>query len=224
MVDIVVMSVVLVLSILSIAIAYLAKTKTIGDGLLKPSYVVVGIVLVVLFLPPHLERFTGEYFSTKNGGNIFEPGADLQGRNLDEKVLVGVNLAGANLDNASVRQSILYGANLTGINLANAKLVRSDMAKSALNDADLSEADMRSVNLRSASLVGAHLIGVNLSHARLDGADLSYAKLKDSNLSGVSLDGVILRGADLTGVTGLTKSELNNATLDKNTLLPDYLK
>ena len=72
-----------------------------------------------------------------------------------------------------------------------------------LNGADLGWTDLRQALLRDADLPEAHL----------NGADLQRAKLEEANL----------RGADLREVKGLTKEQIESASIDDGTKLPDGL-
>jgi len=134
---------------------------------------------------------------------------------------------------ADLSQAKLSGAQLLEANLAGAQLIRADLAGARLDDADLSGARLHGANLSGAGLKA------NLSHARLGGADLSQAWLAGANLTGAGLHGVDLSGAvlakaDLTGavlygtdlsrVINLTQEQLNAASGDGATRLPDRLE
>jgi hypothetical protein len=79
--------------------------------------------------------------------------------------------------------------------------------------ADLAGADLRGADLRAASLRGALLVG-----ARLRGADLRAA-----DLLGADLRGADLRGADLRDALFLTRTQVDSARGDAQTLLPAAL-
>ena len=87
------------------------------------------------------------------------------------------------------------------------------MAFSHKPTVDLTGSRIRGVNLRDASLV----------RAVLDGADLSYADLRGADLAETSMVGAILKGADLRNVKNLTHEQINQAIIDGETRLPDYL-
>jgi hypothetical protein len=79
--------------------------------------------------------------------------------------------------------------------------------------ADLRGADLRGADLRGASLRGALLIGANLRGADLRGADLIGADLR----------GADLRGTDLRETLFVVKSQLDAATGDFATRLPQAM-
>ncbi len=54
--------------------------------------------------------------------------------------------------------------------------------------------------------------------------DLRGAYLVDAHLQGCRLKGVRLKRAHLGGATGLTKEQLKEAHINKETVLPYYLK
>jgi uncharacterized protein YjbI with pentapeptide repeats len=109
-----------------------------------------------------------------------------------------------------------------------------------LREADLSGADLRGARLLSTSgehpvsLKGARLKGANLHKAilrgaDLSGADLSGADLRDADLSGADLNGAKLQrtklhGANLRDALNLTQHQLELATGDDETQLPQSLE
>ena len=103
---------------------------------------------------------------------------------------------------------------LRGADLCDAKLM-----KAQLEHADLSKADLTSAYLIKANLKGANLSDTNLSKAILSEANLQGADLADAELSET-----YLCGANLSEVVNLTCDQLELAILDKETLLPDYIK
>ena len=102
-----------------------------------------------------------------------------------------------------------------------------------LNEADLSEADLGVADLRGASLGGADLSEADLGGADLRGADLRGANLRWAGLGVADLRGADLRGADLRGAQlqladlggacGLTQEQLESASGDDRTTLPEGL-
>ena len=62
-----------------------------------------------------------------------------------------------------------------------------------------------------------------LYEANLQRADLKRADLRGADLREADLDGANLCGADLTNTIGLTKKQVESATIDEKTRLPDYL-
>jgi uncharacterized protein YjbI with pentapeptide repeats len=67
-------------------------------------------------------------------------------------------------------------------------------------------------------------VRANLQHAILTQANLSRADLRGADLCEADFDGANLCGADLTNTVGLTKKQVESATIDEKTRLPDYLR
>ena len=78
------------------------------------------------------------------------------------------NLQGADLGNKKLMGIDLSGADLTDADLSIAYLIRANM-----KDANLTNADLTGAVLSEANLKGANLDGVELEDAYLHGADLS---------------------------------------------------
>lgn len=135
---------------------------------------------------------------------------------LDGRDLSGIDLGGGVvLSNASLAGVALVGAELSGADLAGADLRRAELLGASLDGANLAVA-----RLRHARLAGCSLSGANLKGADLSGADLAGAVFGDAELSGAVLLQADLKGADLSAARGLTRAQLNDATLDADTLLP----
>ena len=120
-------------------------------------------------------------------GCKISPDDDLQGIDLHECDLSGINLSrailtNANLNNADLSEANLIVADLNTANLSEAILVRAhldgaNLENATLYRADLTKAVLSGVNLTAADLTEAILTGVNLSVANLYGADLTAADL-----------------------------------------------
>jgi len=173
----------------------------------------------------HLER--------ANLGNTHLEGADLSDARLEGAHLGNAHLGGANLWFAHPEQAHLRHAHLEGTDVRHAHLEGADFFR-----AHLDEADLRSANLRGAGLVRARLAGANLLRADLEGADLRYAHFEGAdlrlvdleradvfkaNLEGANLLRAKLTGAELRYAVGLTKEQVEMASTDDRTKLPDYL-
>jgi hypothetical protein len=83
--------------------------------------------------------------------------------------------------------------------------------------------DLSRTNLRRAVLAGADLLNARLDDADLSGADLRGANLGQSDLAGALLVGANLTGAWLGNARGLTQAQIDRATGQRATVLPDYL-
>ncbi|GDY12922.1 hypothetical protein LBMAG53_18000 [Planctomycetota bacterium] len=110
--------------------------------------------------------------ATLNGGDL----AEFQLAGLDWP---GASLAGMDLRDSDLRDARLEAADLTGTRLAGACLRRAD--------------------LRKALLVGVDARGCDLTGANFAGADLRKCDLRDALLDGTILLSADLREADFTG-------------------------
>ena len=78
--------------------------------------------------------------------------------------------------------------------------------------------DLRRTNLSKLDLTNAE---GGLTDSKLTCANLSFANFGKSNLNLTDLNGANLSGANLSEVTGLTQQQLNHATTNSDTKLPD---
>jgi hypothetical protein len=115
--------------------------------------------------------------------------AVLNGMDLSEVKLIGVNLKCASL----------MHVNLWKNDLRNSTLSFAFLSRANLNNSDLSGAYLNNARLDGASLVYAILDGVNLSEANLTSANLYKAYLRNANLDNTNLWGTNLFGAYLGG-------------------------
>ncbi len=111
------------------------------------------------------------------------------------------------------------GPDLRGADLRGADLQGADLQEAQLQGANLQGAGLQGADLEKAQLQKASLQGANLQEANLEGANLQEAFLWQANLQGAQL-----QGADLTGAIGLTIAQIEAATTDEKTRLPDYLR
>jgi hypothetical protein len=144
-------------------------------------------------------------------------------------ILSGVHLAGAVLSHSDLSDVRLDSANLSGAvlslaDLGGAVLSRANLDGAKLAGVHLSEAILDSANLSHAYLGDVSLDGANLSHASLDGANLAGASLYYARLNGAILSGAALNGADLRAAIGLTREQIESASIDIWTRLPDELE
>jgi len=110
-------------------------------------------------------------------------------------------------------------AHRQGVNLLLRQASELIRAGARRPDLDRSGADLIGADLRRADLHGANLRGALLIGADLTGADLGLA-----DLTGADLRGARLAGADLRGSVFLTQSQLDAATGDTDTELPESLR
>jgi uncharacterized protein YjbI with pentapeptide repeats len=145
-----------------------------------------------------------------------------------------VGLVGADLREVDLSNAHLPGINVQGVNLQEADLGRANLRTASLSEAflreaflsyaDLRGADLRGAFLWSAFLQGADLREADLREADLQGADLQGAFFRGANLQGADLGGALLTESDILGVEPLTQEQLEQASGDKNTKLPEGLE
>ncbi|MFF0746485.1 pentapeptide repeat-containing protein [Streptomyces sp. NPDC004111] len=84
--------------------------------------------------------------------------------------------------------------------------------------------DLRGADLMGARRAGADLRGVNLRGAYVIAADLSGADLRGADVIGADFRDADVRGADLSAALFLTRTQVNAATGDAATRIPDTLE
>jgi hypothetical protein len=85
------------------------------------------------------------------------------------------------------------------------------------------QANLKAANLSGARFENADLRGADLERAVLLDAHLEGAILRDARMEKAMLRGAQLQGADLAGVRGLSREQLEEATVDGTTRLPSDL-
>lgn len=103
---------------------------------------------------------------------------------------------------------------LEGEDLSHLKLMEAQLDQANLVNADLSYTYLIKANLKNANLEGADLSGTVLAEADLSGADLKDTELYETWLNSANLEGAL----------NLTPEQLEDANIDQNTRLPDYIK
>src|SRR5919107_4821382 len=93
-----------------------------------------------------------------------------------------------------------------------------------LRGADLADADLDYISMEGANMRYTHLVGTDLSNANLSNVDLGRAYFDNVDLSGANLNGTDLSVVDLRDVRGLTQDQIDEATGDDSTQLPDDLE
>jgi hypothetical protein len=133
-----------------------------------------------------------------NGVNLIN--ASLSGVDLTEADLLEANLAGADLTEADLSKAKLVGAylggaNLNGANLFMANLSQANLVRANLIQADLIQASLFETYLGWANCSGADLSGTDLRGATLLKTDFTRAQLTGCRVYGISAWGVKLEGA-----------------------------
>lgn len=106
---------------------------------------------------------------------------DLDGANLRDLDLSGMDLSYASLRGALLTRTKLTGAKLDCADLDNSNIIGADLDSATLNRASLSWAKLTGANCKAARLREANMIASELSHAVLTGADLFGANLLHTN-------------------------------------------
>jgi len=150
--------------------------------------------------------------------------AELTWAHLEWADLNGVQLDAADLEKAHLNGALLSGASLEAAKLSEASLKRASLGCTNLYQADLQEAHLEQAWLVEAKLSRANLTGAHLNEAHLSGADLRGATLDEAHLDGAFIYTTRLDGVDLGTVKGLTQKQLNEASGDKTTKLPERLQ
>ena len=102
-------------------------------------------------------------------------GADLQGQDLSQALLLGANLEQANLQGANLQGTVLQQANLSGACLQGANLERANLWGAYLMQADLQEGCLRRAKAKFADFREANLLQTDLRQANLWGVNFSDA-------------------------------------------------
>jgi uncharacterized protein YjbI with pentapeptide repeats len=74
--------------------------------------------------------------------------------------------------------------------------------------------------MRNCDLLGSGMLEANLQYTILEKANLEGVQFNEDTL----FNQTNLKGANLSSATGLSTTQLNQATTDKQTQLPDYLE
>ena len=101
------------------------------------------------------------------------------------------------------------------IDLKNANLIKTNLKRAFLIDADI-----RGANLQGADLTDADLSRANLRDTNLKGANLRVADLQGADLSGANLEGANLIDVTMNNLEGTNPANLTNAIL-RGAIIPN---
>ncbi len=120
--------------------------------------------------------------------------ANLEGTDLSEAVLEGINLQGANCKSANLTKARLTGSNISSVNFKNA-LLKQARINSRI---EITTGPVDPVNFSNVGhpLYNKYLESIFVGDTT--GADFSFANLQSIHISTQNLDGVSFKGADLT--------------------------
>ncbi|WP_424830327.1 pentapeptide repeat-containing protein [Ruegeria sp.] len=189
-------------------------------------------------------NFTGARFHNADGrGAVFE-GASLSRADFENAELQAADFGGANLDFAKLRGADASGASFLGARLQGAILHsavfrNSDFRHTRLTAAEFDGAHLNSAVFSFATLVKASFVEADLRFSRFVGsnfvdvdfsnADISFSYFADSNhadvlprgakFSSVVADGAAFRNINLGYIDTDTKTNFENAFLDKSVKL-----
>lgn len=176
-----------------------------------------------------LAAIKGAAMSRRNLAGVTAPGAFLVNADLSFAMMIRAQLAEADLRGALLASADLREAGLSRANLEGASLSSADLSGVDMQNVNLRNADLRSARLFSANLQRADLSGADLRGARVNGADLTGAKLAGADLTGANFYEVVLfradlRGTDLSGAQQISQQQLEKATGDASTRLPEGMR
>src|SRR5450756_1262515 len=138
--------------------------------------------------------------------------------------LCRIDLNGANLCRALLREADLSGAALDGADLSDAHLHEANLSGANLDGANLSGAHLDWADLSGAQLDGVNLSGADLAQATLSGAFFGEANLSGADLHEANLSGAFFGMANLWDARGLSQGQLDSASGDALTWLPEGLQ
>ena len=192
---------------------------------------VVGLVGVVI----------GQYLTQRRHSQALRQTAELEAQRAHEAALekyiehLGRLLTEQQLHNTPADEHLRAVARahtlavLEGLDPERKRVLLGFLHESNLVHLDKPIISLLGANLKGANLKGANLHGANLKGADLRGADLREAYLKEANLqkalfAGANLQGANLEKANLQEATALTQEQLEHASGDENTKMPEGLK
>ena len=215
-------------------IYWLLQETTSGPSALLSGGVVgavVGLVGVVI----------GQYLTQRRHSQALRQTAELEAQRAHEAALekyvehLGKLLTEQQLHHAAADDHLRAVARahtlavLEGLDPDRKRVLLQFLHESNLIHLDKPIISLLGANLKGADLKGAHLHRANLKGADLRGADLREANLKEANLqkalfAGANLQGANLEKANLQEAIALTQEQLEHASGDENTKMPEGLK
>ena len=144
-----------------------------------------------------------------------------------------LNLRNTNLRGATFRYAKLQRIDFSGADLQRANFQGAELGWVVCNKAQPTILGRRTdhiegvlyqpVDFRGAHLKNAFLVDANLRGAYLQGANLEGAKLNIADLEKVQFSEANLRGTYLLGAKNLTQQQIESASGDSTTVLPNNL-
>ena len=131
---------------------------------------------------------------------------------VEEILLEGADLADAHLEGVNLSMANLRGAGLVGAHLQGAYLNLADLRRCHLSLARLDGAGLSGANLTGADLTGAHLDGAYLLSSNLARAELRESHLNGTTIYGANLSGASFSAAIVDGGTYIWDCAIDNST------------
>lgn len=156
----------------------------------KPSEVIINGKTLEEILENHL------HWLEKDVDGWKEMCANLDGADISNTDLRGVNLRNANLDSVN-----FYGSDLRKADFRNASLYQASFSFANLHEAQLDNAEIIRGNLIRADFSGASLVSTCLEYANLINVDFQYANLRLADLYNCNLYHVDFRCCNLWDAT-----------------------
>lgn len=147
----------------------------------KPNEVIINGKTLEEILENHLHWLKRDVDGWK------EMRANLDGADISDTDLRGVNLKYAHLDDVDFCQSNLKGADLSRTSLQRTNLSYADFREATLNDTYIFNSNLAHADFGDASLVGAYLSHSNLTRADLRGANLAWTDLRGCVFDGTDI-------------------------------------
>ncbi len=140
-------------------------------------------------------RRPSSFFPAKHDQSFIHlAGVDLDGLNLEDAWLQGINL-----QESSLRRCRLGGAVLSQAILSGCDFSESDLSCAFLTNANLERSVLHGTKLQGTNLSRANMTGSVLDHADLYSANLSEATLQNSSINSTNLRCAIMTRTDLRG-------------------------
>ena len=187
---------------------------------------VVGLVGVVI----------GQYLTQRRHSQALQQTAELEAQRAHEAALekyvehLGKLLTEQQLHNTPADEHLRAVARahtlavLEGLDPDRKRVLLGFLHESNLIHLDKPIISLLGANLKGANLKGAHLPGANLKGADLREANLKEADLQKALFAGANLQGANLEKANLQEATALTQEQLEHASGDEDTKMPEGFK
>lgn len=156
-------------------------------------------------------------------------GDDLYVVNLRSSFLPWAHLPGAVFEKADLREINFEHSNFNNADLRNAKfnnaiLCHANFLQAKLGGAILFSADLTKAVFFQTCLREANFTDAILCHANFKLADLTGAFFHGANLYKTDFENAKLQGANLDSALNLNASQINQAIINKETILPDNIE